>query len=89
MPTVIRKGRETEARDILNTIYKGASDNDIDEKVAYIRGFTRDLRPGTRAEKFRKDFKSLYVVPSNLRALILACGLQGIQVIDYYQKKKN
>lgn len=77
---VIRKGQEARARVILSQIYKGASERDIEEKVAYIKDFTEDRRPDTKFQKLRSDFKSLYTVPSNLRALIIACGLQGIQV---------
>ncbi|KAL0640605.1 myo-inositol transporter itr1 [Maublancomyces gigas] len=76
---LIRKGQEDRARIILSQIYKGASERDIEEKVTYIKDFTEDRRPGTKLEKLRSDFKSLYTVPSNLRALIIACGLQGIQ----------
>ncbi|CUS07012.1 unnamed protein product [Tuber aestivum] len=76
---MIRKGRDEDARKVLFTIYSGAQAVDIEEKVAYIREFTEDKRPGTKWEKAKNDLKSLYVVPSNLRALILACGLQGIQ----------
>ncbi|KAG0639880.1 general substrate transporter [Tuber brumale] len=76
---LVRKGRDEAAREVLFTVYRGAQAADIEEKVAYIREFTEDKRPGTKWEKARKDFKSLYIVPSNLRALILACGLQGIQ----------
>ena len=80
---MVRKGRDEAARKILFTIYSGAQAADIEEKVAYIREFTEDKRPGTKWEEAKKDFKSLYVLPSNLRALILACGLQGIQVCLY------
>ncbi|KAH0610636.1 uncharacterized protein H6S33_012163 [Morchella sextelata] len=76
---LIRKGIEGQAKTILSQIYKGASDRDLDEKVAYIKEFTEDRRPGTASQKAWSDFKSLYTVPSNLRALIIACGLQGIQ----------
>ncbi|KAH8152618.1 uncharacterized protein LAJ45_03459 [Morchella importuna] len=76
---LIRKGIEGRAKTILSQIYKGASDRDLDEKVAYIKEFTEDRRPGTASQKAWSDFKSLYTVPSNLRALIIACGLQGIQ----------
>lgn len=77
---MIRKGQEDRARVILSQIYKGASERDIEEKVASIKDFTEDRRPGTKLQKLQSDFKSLYLVPSNLRALIIACGLQGIQV---------
>ena len=77
---MVRKGKDEAAREVLFAIYSGAQAADIEDKVAYIREFTEDRRPGTKWEKAKKDFKSLYVVPSNFRALILACGLQGIQV---------
>jgi SP family myo-inositol transporter-like MFS transporter 13 len=89
MPKVIRKGIEGQAKTILSQIYKGASDRDLDEKVAYIKEFTEDRRPGTASQKAWSDFKSLYTVPSNLRALIIACGLQGIQVRYTYTYYKE
>ncbi|KAL7270871.1 myo-inositol transporter itr1 [Rhizina undulata] len=76
---LVRINRDADAKEVLSKIYKGASQEDLDTKVAYIREFTEDNRPGTWWEKFSTDFKQLYTVPSNLKALIITCGLQGIQ----------
>lgn len=79
---LIYKGREEEARVVLKKIYKGANEMQIDAVQLSIRAAcdqAREINDG--ATTFSK-IKQLHCVPSNLRALISACGLMVISQLS-------
>ncbi|KAJ5760425.1 hypothetical protein N7520_007581 [Penicillium odoratum] len=79
---LIYQGREEEARVVLKKIYKGASELQIDALQTSIRvacNQAREINDGGTA--FSK-IKQLHCVPSNLRALISACGLMVISQLS-------
>ncbi|KAJ5792666.1 uncharacterized protein N7503_008644 [Penicillium pulvis] len=79
---LIYKGRDEEARVILKKIYKGANDLQIDAVQSSIQvacDQAREINDGGTA--FSK-IKQLHCVPSNLRALISACGLMVISQLS-------
>ncbi|KAJ5539657.1 hypothetical protein N7513_007989 [Penicillium frequentans] len=79
---LIYKGREEEARVVLKKIYKGANDLQIDAVQLSIQvacDQAREINDGGTA--FSK-IKQLHCVPSNLRALISACGLMVISQLS-------
>ncbi|ODQ65840.1 Myo-inositol transporter [Nadsonia fulvescens var. elongata DSM 6958] len=78
---LVRAGRKDEAKAVLNRIYASASDDELDHKVIDLVKFTQSTFPeGTGlVKRLYLTFYDLYFVPGNLRALIIACGLQGVQ----------
>ncbi|KAJ5094390.1 hypothetical protein N7456_010251 [Penicillium angulare] len=87
---LVYHGRDEEARVVLKKIYKGANDLQIDAVQLSIRvacDQAREINDGGSA--FGK-VKQLHCVPSNLRALISACGLMvfsqmtGFNGLMYY-----
>lgn len=83
---LVRKNRSAEARVVLSKIYEGESEVQLDEKVRYLEEhINADLRRykdsgETKTQVWLRDFKELYAVGRNFRALVISCGLQGIQV---------
>lgn len=73
---LIRRGRVEDARKVLQKTYKQSTDQELDSKM-------HDLNVSlSAAGSYKNPWKTLvelHRVPSNLRALVITCGLQGIQ----------
>lgn len=87
---LIYNGREEEARPILQRIYKGAMEDQIGSLMLSIRVACDQAREINQGGKGFQKIKQLHMVPSNLRALISACGLMvisqlsGFNALMYY-----
>lgn len=84
---LVRKHRNSEAREVLATVYKNESADELDRKVAYLEEWVNmDLRKRVGGEGqskwrvWRRGARELFTVGRNRRALVISCGLQGIQV---------
>lgn len=75
----VMKGRYEEARSVLRKSYKNASDEMIDQKISELRELNQSIPGDTHLERLWNTLKELHTVPSNFRALVISCGLQGIQ----------
>ncbi|KAJ5709486.1 hypothetical protein N7493_010820 [Penicillium malachiteum] len=79
---LVYKSCEEEARVILQKIYKGASELQIDAVQISIRGACDQAREINESASAFGKMKQLHLVPSNLRALIVACGLMVISQLS-------
>ncbi|KAK9246602.1 general substrate transporter [Lipomyces tetrasporus] len=81
---LVRRGQIERARDVVRWIYS-SRDGAIEEevvirKVKLLEIYNNDQHPEWSGyRRFRYSLKQLYFVPGHFRALIVACGLQGIQ----------
>lgn len=78
---LVRSNRSDKARQVLNRIYFGATDTELNEKIAELVIYTRiELHEGLPwYNRLIVNLKALHFVPANFRALVITCGLQGIQ----------
>lgn len=75
----VMKGNLQKAADVLRKSYTGASDELIQLKIQELVQLN-DSIPGKNVPvKVWNMVKELHTKPANLRALIIGCGLQGIQ----------
>lgn len=75
----VMKGKLDKAAQVLRKSYIDASDELIDQKIRELVELN-DSVPGKRVStKVWNMVKELHTKPANLRALIIGCGLQGIQ----------
>ena len=83
---LVRKNRNREAREVLSKVYKGETEDELDKKIVYLEEYVNmDLRKyqhrgETKWQIWWRDVKELFIVGRNVRALVISCGLQGIQV---------
>ncbi|KAJ8099638.1 general substrate transporter [Lipomyces tetrasporus] len=81
---LVRRGQIERARHVVRWIYS-SRDGAIEEevvirKVKLLEIYNNDQHPEWSGyRRFRYSLKQLYFVPGHFRALIVACGLQGIQ----------
>ncbi|CDK29195.1 unnamed protein product [Kuraishia capsulata CBS 1993] len=78
---LIMVGKTNQAAEVLRKIYLDAPNDLIAANIAELSSFNSDLdlENESRLHKIWSKIKEIHTVPSNLRALIIACGLQGIQ----------
>lgn len=87
---LVYQGHFEEARPILLRIYKGASEDQIQSVLDSIRLACDQAREINECGSRFWKIKQLHVVPSNLRALVSACGLMvisqmsGFNCLMYY-----
>lgn len=77
---LVQKDRLEEARQVIAKTHLGAPDILIQKKIDDLIIATREVYP-EGASLLRRGYlklKELHTVPSNLRALIIVCGCQGI-----------
>lgn len=77
---LVQKGRLEDARRVLMQTHRGSSRELIERKVEDLVVSTQEVYP-EGASLMRRAYlklKELHTVPSNLRALIIVCGCQGI-----------
>lgn len=75
---LIWHGKLDEAESVIRRIYAGASDEQVREKVLLIQQACDESKELNYGESRWSKIKQLHTVPSNLRALICACGLMVI-----------
>lgn len=75
----IMKGDLDKAAKVLAKTHLGATDELIHEKVDELARLNNAIPGDNVLQRTWNGIKLLHTVPSNLRALIIACGLQGIQ----------
>ncbi|GME83056.1 unnamed protein product [Ambrosiozyma monospora] len=76
---LISKNKVERASAILHRVHPTASPELIEMKVQELQHLNNSIPGDTVIAKLANGIKEIHVVPSNFRALILACGLQGIQ----------
>jgi len=75
----VMKGRYEEAKGVLRKSYIDTTDEIIEQKIHELRELNKSIPGKNKAVQVLNTIKELHTVPSNLRALIIACGLQAIQ----------
>lgn len=80
---LIRRGRIDEARKVLMRTYQNSSSEEVETKMEELIRYNVADGLGDKSRSWLKKWTSTWVeahrVPSNLRAVIITCGLQGIQ----------
>lgn len=76
---LIMKNRLEELSQVLQRIYKGADVSAIEAKVQELHLLNSEATGNNVLSRTWNCIKEIHSVPSNLRALIIGCGLQGIQ----------
>ncbi|CDR42400.1 CYFA0S09e02762g1_1 [Cyberlindnera fabianii] len=75
----IMKGKLDRAVAVLKRTHPGVDDNLIENKVKEINAANSAIPGNNIISRTFNAVKRLHTIPSNFRALIIACGLQGIQ----------
>nr|QFR37098.1 MFS transporter [Cyberlindnera americana] len=75
----IMKGKLDKACEVLARTHVGATEELIHDKVDELARMNNSVPGDNQLQRTWNGVKMLHMVPSNLRALIIACGLQGIQ----------
>ncbi|KAH3681107.1 hypothetical protein WICPIJ_007939 [Wickerhamomyces pijperi] len=75
----IMKGQLDKACKVLAKTHLGATEDLIHDKVDELSRLNNSIPGKNIFERTINTIKEVHRVPSNLRALIIACGLQGIQ----------
>ncbi|KAI5795397.1 general substrate transporter [Peziza echinospora] len=82
---LVRKGKAEDAKAVLARIYEGETDEQLDIKIKYLVEYVNvDLRKyagsgETKMQIWVRDAKELFTIGRNVRALVIACGLQAVQ----------
>ncbi|GMG13186.1 unnamed protein product [[Candida] boidinii] len=76
---LISKGRIEKAKKVLKLVNPATEDEIIDMRVDELQSMNDELPGKNPIEKTWNAIKEIHRVPSNFRALVIACGLQGIQ----------
>lgn len=83
-------GKMEQAEKVIRKIYKGASDEQVRNKLALIHHACEEAKELNYSQTRWSKIKQLHTVPRNLRALICACGLMvisqmsGFNTLMYY-----
>lgn len=75
----IMKGKLEKACAVLKRTHLDSTDELIEDKVLELSQLNTQIPGSNPFYQTINAIKSIHTVPSNLRALIIACGLQGIQ----------
>ncbi|QEU59805.1 Itr1/Itr2 [Kluyveromyces lactis] len=73
------KGNYKKAAEVLQKSYINAPQELIDQKIRELSDLNEAIPGKTPVHKFFNTVKELHTVPCNFRALVIGCGLQGIQ----------
>ncbi|TRM67154.1 general substrate transporter [Schizophyllum amplum] len=79
---LIQRGNLTATRDVMAKIYPYAKPHEVDLKVKVLQAavqYSLDIQNSTT---FLQRVRSMVLVPSNRRALIIACGMQAFQQLS-------
>ena len=71
---LVYHGKFEEAARVIQRIYKKATPEQVNAKVALIAGATKESKAHENESRWSK-VKKLHTVPANFRALVCACGL--------------
>ncbi|QID83802.1 myo-inositol transporter itr1 [Saccharomyces pastorianus] len=75
----VMKGDLKKASEVLRRSYTDTSEEIIDRKVEELVKLNHSIPGKNVPERVWNTIKELHTVPSNLRALVIGCGLQAIQ----------
>lgn len=75
----VMQGNIAKAKEVLNKINNNPSESYIDTIIDDMITSNSQVPGETPVRKIINSIKLIHKVPANLRALVLACGLQGIQ----------
>ncbi|KAJ5334125.1 general substrate transporter [Penicillium brevicompactum] len=81
---LIYHGKSEEAARVLAKIFPNATENQVQEKVQHLTIHIEEALAMTDRGGIWRQLKTLYTVSSNFRALIVACGLMGMQQFTGY-----
>ncbi|KAF2725812.1 MFS transporter [Polychaeton citri CBS 116435] len=87
---LVYHGKIQEAESVIAKIYKGASEDQVRNKVALIAAACEEAKELNESQTRWSKIKQLHTIPSNFRALVIACGLMvisqmsGFNVLIYY-----
>lgn len=87
---LIYHDKPEEAAKVIKLIFPSGTEEQVQQKVLHITGHVRYARSLHEGKGMKWMLKQLYTVPSNLRALIAACGLMaasqltGFNTLMYY-----
>lgn len=76
---LIYHNKPEECAQVLRRIYPNATEEQVQDKVTLIQRGVSQAVALNEDMTFAQTFKTLYTVPANLRALVVACGLMAIQ----------
>ncbi|EFX04885.1 myo-inositol transporter [Grosmannia clavigera kw1407] len=79
---LIYQGRPEEAAAVIRRIYPQASDQQIRDKVRHITLFVDEAKSLVRGKSMWWNFRQLYGIGANFRALTAACGLMAISQLS-------
>ncbi|EJS42190.1 itr1p [Saccharomyces arboricola H-6] len=75
----VMKGNLQKATEVLKRSYTDTSEEIIERKVEELVALNQSIPGKNVPERVWNTIKELHTVPSNLRALVIGCGLQAIQ----------
>ncbi|GAB7355563.1 hypothetical protein MBLNU459_g6036t1 [Dothideomycetes sp. NU459] len=75
---LIFHGKHEEAKRVIRLIYPNGTELQVEQKVQHIENHVQEAKMLTEGKTMWWNFKQLYVVPANFRALVAACGLMAI-----------
>lgn len=75
----IMKGKYERAKSVLMRTHPGVEEGLIQLKIEELTIHDNDIPGNNPFEKTWNAIKEIHTVPSNFRALLLSCGMQGIQ----------
>ncbi|KAJ5092550.1 general substrate transporter [Penicillium alfredii] len=81
---LICHGRTEEASRVIAKIFPNGTDLQVQQKVQHMKIHVEEARGLAGEGGLWRQLKQLYTVPSNLRALVAACGLMGMQQFTGY-----
>ncbi|CAG8134946.1 unnamed protein product [Penicillium salamii] len=81
---LIFHGKTEEAARVLSKIFPNATENQVQEKVQHLTIHIEEALAMTDQGGIWRQIKMLYTVPSNFRALLVACGLMAMQQFTGY-----
>ncbi|KAF8609784.1 general substrate transporter [Ceratobasidium sp. AG-I] len=76
---LVRRGQLERAQRNMAKIYAFATPSQIENKVKVLRAAVQESIDIQNSTTFFQRFKSIFTVPVNRRALVVACGLQAFQ----------
>lgn len=79
---LVSQGRVNEARRVLERTYQNSKPTEIEDKLLLLKEHNilyASNSDSSWLKQWAKSYVEVHKVPSNLRAVIITCGLQGIQ----------
>lgn len=76
---LVMKGKFDLAAKVINRIYNGATPELVEEKIRELQIANSEIPGRSVLQRYKYSLIKIHTVPSNFRALFLACALQAIQ----------